>query len=292
MNREFDKIFMVTGSTSGIGAIAARELARLGATVIIVGRDVVKCVSQVERIRRSVPDARLDFLRADLSSQLEVRQLAEEFSRRYSHLDVLVNNAGAYFAKRQVSPDGLEMTFALNHMGYFLVTCLLLDRLKASTSARIVIVSSEAHKQGMIDFQDLQSEHNYNRNEAYARSKLANLLFTYALARRLEGTRVTVNALHPGSVATNLGGNDNWLKTRLRNLIKPGMIRPEEGAKTILYLATSPEVGAVTGQYFYDCRPIRSSDGSYDVADAVRLWRLSESLAGLHADPPYGHTVF
>jgi len=253
---------------------------------------VVKCVSQVERIRRSVPDARLDFLRADLSSQLEVRQLAEEFSRRYSHLDVLVNNAGAYFAKRQVSPDGLEMTFALNHMGYFLVTCLLLDRLKASTSARIVIVSSEAHKQGMIDFQDLQSEHNYNRNEAYARSKLANLLFTYALARRLEGTRVTVNALHPGSVATNLGGNDNWLKTRLRNLIKPGMIRPEEGAKTILYLATSPEVGAVTGQYFYDCRPIRSSDGSYDVADAVRLWRLSESLAGLHADPPYGHTVF
>jgi NAD(P)-dependent dehydrogenase (short-subunit alcohol dehydrogenase family) len=292
MNREFDKIFMVTGSTSGIGAIAARELARLGATVIIVGRDVVKCVSQVERIRRSVPDARLDFLRADLSSQLEVRQLAEEFSRRYSHLDVLVNNAGAYFAKRQVSPDGLEMTFALNHMGYFLVTCLLLDRLKASTSARIVIVSSEAHKQGMIDFQDLQSEHNYNRNEAYARSKLANLLFTYALARRLEGTRVTVNALHPGSVATNLGGNDNWLKTRLRNLIKPGMIRPEEGAKTILYLATSPEVEAVTGQYFYDCRPIRSSDDSYDVADAERLWRLSESLAGLHGDPPHGHNVF
>ena len=280
MDRNVDKICMVTGSTSGIGAVAALELARLGATVMIVGRNAARCASQVEKIRRSVADARLDFFRADLSSQVEVRRLAEEFSRRYSHLDVLVNNAGAYYAKRQVSPDRLEMTFALNHMGYFLLTCLLLDRLKASTSARIVIVSSAAHQQGRIDFDDLQSERDYNRNAAYAQSKLANLLFTYALARRLEGTRVTVNALHPGSVRTNLGGNDNWLKTRLRNLLKPGMIRPEEGAKTILYLAASPEVEGVTGKYFYDCRPIRSSDESYDVADGERLWRLSESLAG------------
>jgi NAD(P)-dependent dehydrogenase (short-subunit alcohol dehydrogenase family) len=276
------KICMVTGGTSGIGAVAARELSRLGATVIVVGRNARKCMRHVERIKRSVPNAMLDFFRADLSSQKEVRQLAEEFSGHYPRLDVLINNAGAIFAKREVSADGLEMTFALNHLGYFLLTNLLLDRLKASTSARIVIVSSSAHGQARINFDDLQAEHGYHFYEAYAQSKLANLLFTYELARRLHGTRVTANALHPGWVATNLGSNNNWLKTKLANLLKRGMISPEDGAKTIIYLATDPDVEALTGQYFHNCRPIRSSDESYNAANAERLWLLSESLSGLH----------
>ena len=279
-----DKICMVTGSTSGIGAAAARELSRLGASVIVAGRSAGKLARQVERIKRLVPDARLDVLVADLSSQKQVRQLAEEFKRRYARLDVLINNAGAVFARREETADGLEITFALNHLSYFLLTNLLLDRLKASSSARIVVVSSAAHEQARINFDHLQAERHYNRLEAYAQSKLANLLFTYELARRLGDTTITVNALHPGSVATNLGSNNNWLKTRLRNLLKPGMISPEQGAKTLVYLATSPEVVAVTGQYFYNCRPMRSSEESYDKANAEKLWLLSERLSGFHSE--------
>jgi NAD(P)-dependent dehydrogenase (short-subunit alcohol dehydrogenase family) len=281
MKNTTDKICMVTGATSGIGAAAARQLAHLGFAVIIVGRNTKKCLRQIKRIRYSDPDARVDFLQADLSSQRQVRQLAGEFMNRYSHLDILINNAGAIFTKRTISVEGLEMTFALNHMGYFLLTNLLLDHLKASISARIVMVSSNAHEQGSINFEDLQSEHNYNRIQAYAQSKLANLLFTYALARRLEGTCVTANALHPGIVATNYGSNNSWLRTKLRNLLKPRMISPKEGAKTIVYLATSTDVEGITGKYFYDCRAIRSSSDSYDVASAEKLWLLSEMLAGL-----------
>lgn len=284
MNLTTDRICLVTGATSGIGAAAARQLVRLGYTVIIVGRDAKKCMRQIERIRHSNPDMRMDFLQADLSSQRQVRQLAKEFANRYSHLDVLINNAGSIFAKRAVSVDGLEMTFALNHLGYFLLTNLLLDRLKASTSARIINVSSSAHIQGKINFEDLQSEHSYNRNQAYAQSKLANLLFTYTLARRLEGTHVTVNALHPGIVATNLGSNNNWLKTKLRNILKREMISPEEGAKTIVYLATSPDVEGITGNYFYECKVIRSSEESYNITNAEKLWLLSESLTELHLE--------
>jgi len=277
-------ICLITGGTSGIGAAAARQLACLGTTVIIVGRNVKKCVHQVKRIKHSNPDARVDFLLADLSSQRQVRQLAREFTSRYSHLDVLINNAGAIFTKRAVSVDGLEMTFALNHLGYFLLTNLLLDRLKASTSARIINVSSSAHIQGKMNFEDLQSEHSYNCIQAYAQSKLANLLFTYALARRLEGTHVTVNALHPGIVATNFGSNDNWLKTKLRNILKRKMISPEEGAKTMVYIATSPDVECITGNYFYDCKVIRSSEESYNITNAEKLWLLSESLTGFHLE--------
>ena len=279
-----DKICMVTGSTSGIGAAAARELSRLGASVIVAGRSAGKLARQVEHIKRLVPDARLDVLVADLSSQKQVRQLAEEFKRRYARLDVLISNAGAVFARREETADGLEMTFALNHLSYFLLTNLLLDRLKASSSARIVVVSSAAHEQARINFDDLPSTHHYDRLEAYAQSKLANLLFTYELARRLGDTTITVNALHPGSVATNLGSNNNWLKTRLRNLLKSDMISPEQGAKTLVYLATSPEVVAVTGQYFYNCRPMRSSEESYDKANAEKLWLLSERLSGFHSE--------
>ena len=197
MSDTSEKIYMVTGGTSGIGAAAAQQLAHAGNTVIIVGRNERKCIRQVERIRKSHPNARADFLQADLSSQRHVRQLAKDFARRYTHLDVLINNAGANFSKRLLSEDGFEMTFALNHMGYFLLTNLLLDQLKASRSARIVIVSSAAHEQGNVNFEDLQSERGYDRIRAYAQSKLANLLFAYALARRLDGTHISANALHP-----------------------------------------------------------------------------------------------
>jgi NAD(P)-dependent dehydrogenase (short-subunit alcohol dehydrogenase family) len=281
MNDISEKICLVTGGTSGIGAAAALQLARLGSTVVITGRNAGKCTRQVENIKHSVPGARIDFLRADLSSQKQVRQLAKDFAERYPRLDILINNAGAIFANRIVSEDGLEMTFALNHMSFFLLTNLLLDQLRAGRSSRIVMVSSATHKHGSINFEDLQSEHHYNRMQAYAQSKLANIYFTYALARRLEGTSITANALHPGSVATNLGNNNNWLKTKLRNLLKPGMMSPEEGAKTIVYLAASPDVEDVTGQYFYDCRAIRSSEESYNKEIAKKLWMLSEKLAGL-----------
>jgi NAD(P)-dependent dehydrogenase (short-subunit alcohol dehydrogenase family) len=281
MNNTLEKICMITGGTSGLGAAAAQQLAYLGATVIIAGRSAEKCARQIEKIKRAVPGARVDFFQADLSSQAQVRKLAKDFKERYSHLDVLINNAGAIFANRLVSGDGLEMTFAVNHLSCFLLTNLLLDPLKASKSARIVMVSSAAHIQGSINFEDLQFEHHYNRMQAYAQSKLANIYFTYALTRRLEGTSVTANVLNPGSVATNLGGNNSWLKTKLRNLLKPGMMSPEEGAETIVYLAVSPDVEGVTGQYFYNCKAVRSSVDSYNKENAEKLWLVSERLAGL-----------
>jgi NAD(P)-dependent dehydrogenase (short-subunit alcohol dehydrogenase family) len=271
---------LITGGTSGLGAAAAQQIASLGGTVVIAGRNARRCARQVEKIKRNIPKARLDFLVADLSSQQQIRHLAGEFAARYPRLDVLVNNAGAYFGKREISVDGFEMTFALNHLSYFLLTNLLLDRLKASASGRIVVVSSDAHKGSTINFDDLHSEHHYDRLSAYAQSKLANLLFTYALVRRLDGTRITVNALHPGSVATNIGSNANWLKTKLRNLLARGMISPDEGAKTITYLATSPSVEGITGRYFYEGREVRSSENSYVAASAEQLWRVSEMLVG------------
>ena len=237
-----------------------------------------RCIHQVSKIRRRGPGAHVDYFVADLSSQEQVRRLAAEFAARYPRLDILINNAGAYFAKREVSVDGLEMNFALNHMAYFLLTTLLLDRLKESPSGRIVVVSSGAHTNGKIDYDDLQMGQNYSLGRAYAQSKLANVLFTYALARRLEGTRVTVNALHPGLVATNLGSNNNWLRTKMRNLLKREILSPEEGAKTVVYLAVSPEVEGVSGKYFYECKAIPSSKESYIEANQERLWQVSERL--------------
>jgi NAD(P)-dependent dehydrogenase (short-subunit alcohol dehydrogenase family) len=282
MNNTLDKICLVTGGTSGLGAAAAQQLAHLGAAVIIAGRSAARCARQVEKIKHAVPGARVDFLQADLSSQIQVRRLAKNFKEHYSHLDVLINDAGAIFTNRLVSVDGLEMTFAVNHLSCFLLTNLLSDSLKAGRSARIVMVSSAAHTHGSINFEDLQSTHHYERMQAYEQSKLANIYFTYALARRLEGTSVTANALNPGSVATNLGSNNSWLKTKLRNLLKPGMVSPDEGAKTIVYLAASPEVEGVNGQYFADCKTVRSSNDSYNKENAEKLWFLSEQLAGIH----------
>ncbi len=276
---------MVTGATSGIGAVTARELARLGATVVIVGRHVGRCARHVERIRREIPGALVEALVADLSSQAQIRALVEQFGSRRERLDVLVNNVGSYFMTRRVNADGLEMTFALNHLSYFLLTLLLMKHLRASPSARVVNVSSIAHEGLEIDFENLQGEKRYDRLVAYGQSKLANLLFTYELARRLKATRVTANALHPGTVATNLGSDNGWLmgwlRVRARNLLKRTMIMPEQGARTSIHLASSPEVEGASGRYFSECRPVRSSEASYDEASAARLWRISEDLTGL-----------
>jgi NAD(P)-dependent dehydrogenase (short-subunit alcohol dehydrogenase family) len=274
------RICLVTGATTGIGSVTALELARLGGDVVIVGRRSDRCLREVARVHRAT-GGRVVALPADLSSLGQVRGLAEAFRSRFPRLDVLVNNAGSYFFRRELSADGLEMTFALNHLGHFALTLLLMRSLRASPSARVVNVSSAAHERWTVDFDDLRCDKRYERLAAYGRSKLANLLFTYELARRLKGTRITVNALHPGSVATNLGSDGAWLRVRVRNLVKRSMLRPEDGARTSVYLATSREVEGVSGRYFNQCRQIRSSEASYDETAAARLWQVSEGLSGV-----------
>lgn len=280
------KVCLVTGATSGIGEVTARALAQMGATVIAVGRDPQRGAATLNRIKEAAPTAQIEFMLADLSSLAQVRQLAQEFKRKYSRLDVLVNNAGAWLTRYQESVDGIEMTFALNHLGYFLLTNLLLDTLKTSTPARIVNVSSYGHARGKINFDDLQFRQKYNGMQAYRQSKLANILFTYELARRLAGTDITVNALNPGLVATNFGLNNfglnnGWLKSLLRRAYALAAISPEQGAQTVIYLATSPEVEGVTGKYFVKEKEAQSSPASRDRAVAARLWKVSESLTGL-----------
>lgn len=273
------KICLVTGATSGIGLETAKQLARLGATVIVVGRNATKCASVVARIRQQTGNAQVESIVADLSAQAQVRALAEQFQRRYARLDVLVNNVGAFIARRRVSADGIEMTFALNHLAPFLLTNLLRDVLIASAPARIVNVSSALHAQGKIVFDDLQMARGYNGLAQYNNSKLANVLFTYELARRLAGTRVTVNALHPGAVRTNLtaanGGVFKWIVQPLFNLIA---ISVEEGARTNVYLASSPEVEGVTGKYFGKCKEWKSSPASYDEEAQKKLWEVSAAM--------------
>jgi NAD(P)-dependent dehydrogenase (short-subunit alcohol dehydrogenase family) len=274
-----NKIVMITGATAGIGAVAARELARLGANVVGVGRNPEKCTVFAAHIQNETGNPRVEYLVADLSSQAQVRQLAEVFSTRYTRLDVLVNNAGAYISRRQESVDGIEMTFALNHLNYFLLTDLLLDILKASAPARIVNVSSNAHVGGRINFADIESRRRYISWAAYAQSKLANVLFTYELARRLDGNRVTANALHPGFVASDFGHNNRdlvgWGTRVAQNIVGRS---PEHGARTIIYLASSPEVEGVSGKYFVDEKAVPSSPASYDEDTAKRLWELSTGM--------------
>jgi retinol dehydrogenase 12 len=265
------KICLVTGATDGIGKVTARVLAQHGATVIGVGRDPAK----IEATRAEIGDTPgpLDFLTADLSSQAQIHALAEAFKAKYDRLHVLVNNAGALFTSYRESADGIEMTFALNHLAYFLLTNLLLDTLIASAPARIVTVSSNAHEGSTIPFDDLGQRKGYDGWTAYGASKLANILFTYELARRLDGTGVTVNAVHPGFVNTNF--------PRAAGLNMRGPLTPEEGADTVLWLATSDEVDGVTGRYFVRRGDTRSSAESHDEQVARRLWDVSTTLVGL-----------
>jgi retinol dehydrogenase 12 len=262
------KICLVTGATDGVGKVTVRTLAEAGATVVGVGRDTAK----IEAVLAEVGDTpgSLEFLTADLSSQAQVRALADEFKRKYSQLHVLVNNAGALFTSYRENVDGIEMTFALNHLNYFLLTSLLLDTIKASAPARIVNVASNAHEGNTINFDDLEHRQGYSGWSAYGASKLANILFTYELARRLEGTGVTVNAVHPGFVNTNF--------QRAAGLNMRGSLSPKEGADTQIWLARSPEVEGVTGKYFVRRHDTRSSNVSYDKAVARRLWDASAQM--------------
>jgi NAD(P)-dependent dehydrogenase (short-subunit alcohol dehydrogenase family) len=273
---------MVTGATAGIGRVSAHRLAEMGATVIVVSRNLHKCNAVVEAIRRQTGNAAVEAMPADLSSLSQVRALAQRFLDAYPRLDVLLNNAGAIFTSRQVSADGIEMTWALNHLSYFLLTHLLMDALKAAPAARVINVSSDAHLMGAIAFDDVQFERRrYSGFGAYSQSKLANVMHAYGLARRLEDTPVTVNALHPGAVATDFGKNNSGVWGKLFKLFSRFTISPEEGAQTSIYLASSPEVAGVTGKYFYRCKPKPSSQASYDVQAQEKLWHLSAVMTGI-----------
>jgi retinol dehydrogenase-12 len=275
------KICLVTGATSGIGLVSARELASQGTHVVLVGRSREKCDKAVQQIQAQTGNRNVDFLLADLSSQQQIRELARLFRERYGSLDVLVNNAGGIWMQRQETIDGLEMTFAVNHLAYFQLTLTLLDLLKASAPSRVVNVASRAHAGATLDFDDLQGQHRYGGWRAYCRSKLANLLFTYELARQLARTGVTANALHPGFVATGFGTNNGWRALLLRVWARLAAISAEEAARTVVYLATSPEVAGVSGQYVFKQKAVASSPASHDEAAAKRLWQMSLEMLRL-----------
>ena len=276
------KTCLITGGSDGIGYSAARELASMGARVVIVGRNAAKTDAAVQRIIDETGNPAVERLLADLSSQQEVRRVASEALERLPRLDVLLNNAGAIFLSNRRSVDGLEMTFALNHIGYFLLTTLLLDRLRESPPSRIINVSSSSHwHPGRFNLEDLPKPGSNRGYRAYGRSKLCNILFTYELARRLEGTDITVNALHPGLVQTNIARNNGLLGRVVNFFIGARGVDADKGAETLVYLAASPEVEEVTGKFFVDCRAVPSSALSYDTDLAACLWDMSERLTGM-----------
>ena len=275
------KLCIVTGATDGIGRVTARALAERGAEVVLVGRNAAKGAEVCKAIHRSSRNTRVRFEQADLSSQAEIRALAERLTAGGTAIDVLVNNVGGIFTRRRESVDGIEMTFALNHLGYFLLTGLLLESLKASPSGRIVNVASEAHRSGRMVLEDPQGTRRYRGWRAYSQSKLANILFTYRLAALLEGTPVTANCLHPGFVASRFGQNNGWIfATFLKGLMRLSAIDVEAGARTSVHVATSADVEGVSGRYFDKSREATSSLASRDEETAQRLWELSESLTG------------
>ena len=291
MNSSMDgKVCLVTGATSGIGRATAHSLAARGARVVIVGRSPEKTAAVVAAIQQATGNQAVEGLLADLSSQRQVRALAAQVRQdgRYPQIDVLVNNAGGVFAARQETEDGLEMTFAVNHLAYFLLTNLLLDNVQAAArahgEARIVNVSSRAHQRVPgLDFDDLQSKRHYQMFPVYGASKLANLLFNSELARRLAetGSRVTTNAMHPGLVHTGFGSNNRRWYMRLAYVFLNRVGRtPEQGADTVIYLATAPELAGVTGQYFYERQPLAPSAAARYPEAARRLWQVSEQLTG------------
>jgi len=277
----FGKTVLVTGASSGIGRATAVGLATMGAHVAITGRDRDRTENAAREIR-AAGGGQVDVFVADLSAQSEVRKLADEVLHGLPRIDVLVNNAGGYWNTRHVTADGLEHTLALNHLAPFLLTNLLLDRLKQSGPARVVTVSSNAQAMGRVDFDDLQGERSYSGARAYNQSKLANVLFTYELARRLHATSVTANALHPGLVSTSFGAEDPGRAQRLLvPIMRPFMKAPAQGATTSIHVASAPDLERVTGRFFANSLAKRSSKRTYDDAVAARLWQRSADLVGL-----------
>ena len=285
------KTVLVTGSTAGIGRSTAIGLAGLGAHVAVVGRDRERAEDLAREIRRAGGSA--DIFIADLSSQAQVRRLAAEALDRLDRIDVLINNAGGFWVTRHVTADGLERTFAVNHLAPFLLTSLLLRRLQESAPARVVTVASRAHTQGRIDFDDLQGERSYSGSRAYSQSKLAGILFTYELSRRLDSSTVTANAVHPGVVDTSFGADDpSMLQRVLVPVLRPFLKNADSGAATSIRVASAPELTHTSGGYFARGRPQKSSARSYDRATAARLWQVSARLVGMagpdtsSSDPP------
>src|SRR5215210_4660200 len=279
-----EKVCLITGATSGIGKATAMELASMGASVVMVGRDRGRGEAALAEIKEESANASVDLMLADLSSQEEIRRLAHEFKEAYPRLDVLINNAGLFRSERITTADGLETTFAVNHLAYFLLTNLLLDGLEISAPSRIVNVSSGDHASGTIDFDDLQAEKGYKGAKAYSQSKLANVLFTYELAKKLEGTGVSANCLHPGAgIRTNFGSGVSGIFGFTVRALRPLMKSPEKGAETSIYLASSPEVEGLSGRYFVKEAEARSSDASHDERLARRLWEVSAELTNVPA---------
>jgi NAD(P)-dependent dehydrogenase (short-subunit alcohol dehydrogenase family) len=275
------KVCLVTGANAGIGKATSQGLAHMGATVVMVCRSQERGEGALAEIKQTSGNKHVYLLVADLASQAAIGNLAREFKRNYSALHVLINNAGIIPRKRQLTVDGLETQFAVNHLAPFLLTNLLLGVLKASAPARIVTVASDMHRGATIDFDDLQSAESYRPLQVYSRTKLANILFTYELARRLEGTEVTANCLHPGVVSTKLLADGMGIPRPLKSTTKLIGSGPTKGAKTSIYLATSPEVEGVSGKYFVRQKPVESSKTSYDENLAGRLWKRSAELTGL-----------
>jgi NAD(P)-dependent dehydrogenase (short-subunit alcohol dehydrogenase family) len=272
------KTVLVTGANQGIGKATAIALAARGAHVVIVARNAEKGRAALAEVE-AAGKAGAELIVGDLSSQEQVRRVAADFKSRHDHLDVLVNNAGVFVPERQTTVDGLEETFALNHLGYFLLTRELLDVLQATPGARIVNVSSEAHRGARMLWDDLQFAHTrYRGLKAYGQSKLANVLFTYELARRLEGTGVTANCLHPGVIASGFGHTYGSALSVILKIARPFLLSAEEGARTTVYLASSPEVAGVTGKYFAKCKAVPSSAVSYEVQSQHKLWAISEQM--------------
>jgi retinol dehydrogenase 12 len=277
------KVCLITGATNGIGLEASKALACQGATVVLVGRDAGRIEAALAQVRQAAPDAKAESLQADFASLKDVRALAEAFQARHSRLDVLLNNAGLVLHERQVTKDGFEAMLGINHLAPFLLTHLLRETLEASGPARVVNVSSEAHRYARLDFSNLQCEREFSMMRAYGNSKLANILFTQALARRLRGSRVTTNSLHPGVVRTGFGHNTQGLMNFVVKAFGLFFLTAERGARTSVYLSSSPEVEGVSGQYFIKCRPAKPSREARDEQLAERLWQVSAELTGVGA---------
>jgi NAD(P)-dependent dehydrogenase (short-subunit alcohol dehydrogenase family) len=275
------KTCLITGATNGIGRVTALKLAGMGAELFLTYRDKLRADETVAEIRSRTGNENVHLLHADLGSQNEIRAAAAEFLATGRPLHVLVNNAGLGNTRRITTADGNEMVFAVNHLAYFLLTMLLLNRIRQSAPARIVNVASEAHRFGTINFDDLGGERRYRTFGAYGQSKLANILFSYELARRLAGTGVTVNCLHPGGIGSGLWTNNGSLAQLIMKAAKPFLKTPEQGAKTTIYLASSDEVEGVTGKYYANCREKTSNEESYDLNVARRLWEVSERMTGV-----------